>query len=702
MTEHTAIERAAGPRTLWGMSLTRVLGLMLVPAIIAGVFLWGLWDPTSRLSSVTAAVVNNDEPVEIDGQYTPLGRVLAAELIGSSDTQNFEWELTNDEGAAAGLASGEYMTVVTIPESFSAAATSLADGPDSATQATITIETSERAKLLDAALSQAVTQTAARVLNTQLGEAFVGNVFVGFAALGDGLATATDGAAQLADGQDQLADGAGQLADGVSQLADGVGALAGGAGELSQGAGELSQGVSQFADGVSQLSGGVSELSTGTSQLAGGLSVYADGVQELADGTTAAAGGSAQLAQGIDAYVTQVNGVIEPVLGGINQVTPQITELRDAIVSGEIPVPEDMRERLLGVIDQVLGAPTMLELALDGGNQLVSGAYASADGMVELADGAQDLASGAYGLAGGAGELAVGTGLLASELPALSAGAGQLASGAGALADGVGQFASGTAELASGTGELATGTSELADGVAQAATGTQELAEGLATAVAEIPKYTDAERERLAELAVNPVGTGDSEASLFSGSGAPLFLSISLWAGALALFMLLAPIWTRAREAALSEATITLRSAVPGLLVGALQGFIASLLVGLVLKVDVAEMFAYLATGVLVGAAFSLMNQGLVALFKGYGRFVAFIVLVAVFVGGIVSTAPGVLGAIGQFTPVGTAIAAFQNIAETGLPGLGTTLMLLVWAGLGFFVLGAAVHRARSPKRADD
>lgn len=694
-----AMPQQAGPKRLWGMPVTRALGLVLVPAIIAGVFLWGLWDPTSRLETVSAAVVNNDEPVEIDGQLTPLGRVLAAELIGSEDVENFTWELTNDEGASEGLATGEYVTVVTIPEDFSAAATSLSAGPADAVQATITIETSERAQLLDAALSQAVTQTAARVLNTQLGEAFVGNVFVGFAALGDGLAEASDGAAQLADGTGQLAGGVEQLADGVGQFASGAGELATGAGALSGGAAELSGGISEFASGVSQLEGGVNELSAGSSQLAGGLSAYADGVQELADGTRAAAGGSAQLAEGVDAYVGQINGVLDPLLGGLQQVTPQLTELRDAIAAGEIPVPDEMRDRVLALIDEVLGAPTMLELAIDGGNQLVAGAWASADGMVELADGADDLASGAYGLAGGAGELASGTGQLASQFPQLSQGAHQLASGAGELASGVGQIANGTQGLATGANELAAGTAELADGVTGVADGAGELADGLATAVQEIPRYSDDERERLAAVAVNPVTTGDGEASLFIGSGAPLFISIALWAGALALFMLIPPMWGRAREASLSEASITAKSAASGVVIGGLQGLIASLLVALVLGAGAADVAAYLFTGTIVGVAFSLMNQGLVALFKGCGRFVAFLALLIVFVAGIVSTTPGMLQAVSGITPIGTAISAFQNIAESGVPGLGTTLMLLVWAGIGFVVLGAAVHRARSPKR---
>ena len=36
-----------------------------VPLTAAGVLLWGLWNPTERLDTVTSAVVNLDEPVTV-------------------------------------------------------------------------------------------------------------------------------------------------------------------------------------------------------------------------------------------------------------------------------------------------------------------------------------------------------------------------------------------------------------------------------------------------------------------------------------------------------------------------------------------------------------------------------------------------------------------------------------------------------------
>ena len=59
----------------------------------------------------------------------PLGRQLTAGLVegNGNEDENLNWVISNTEDAAAGLADGTFRAVVTIPENFSAAATSTAD-----------------------------------------------------------------------------------------------------------------------------------------------------------------------------------------------------------------------------------------------------------------------------------------------------------------------------------------------------------------------------------------------------------------------------------------------------------------------------------------------------------------------------------------------------------------------------------------------
>lgn len=124
------------PRGVKKVSWLTLLGIVLVPLAIGGLLVWALWNPTDRLDQITAAVVNEDTPVEINGQTVPLGRQLAAGLVtggtettatssptpvpnvsGSDSSGNFTWVLTDKDDAAQGLADGTYATVVTIPPS---------------------------------------------------------------------------------------------------------------------------------------------------------------------------------------------------------------------------------------------------------------------------------------------------------------------------------------------------------------------------------------------------------------------------------------------------------------------------------------------------------------------------------------------------------------------------------------------------------
>ena len=623
-----------------------ILGLLLVPLTAAGVLLWGLWNPTDRLDTVTAAVVNLDEPVTVDGQMVPLGRVLAAELIDGDAETNFSWQLTDEEDAEKGLSDGRYATVVTIPENFSAAATSASKDVKTAQQATIDIQTSERGRLLDSALSNIVTSTATSVLNAQLGEQFVGGVFVGMSEIGKGVGGAADGATQLAHGGAALADGADQLASGANELASGTQQLASGARELAGGAGDLASGANTLAGGASELAGGV----------------------------RAAANGGAELAQTVNGYVGAVNGILEPLQGSMGPIADELRALRDRIVNNEIPFPSEAeKQQALDAIDATLQK------------------------LVETSGQVAGLIAWGNGVAGGANDSAAGQAALATGAEQFAAGAQQFAGGAGQLASGANELAAGTPTLAAGTSQLAGGIAGLAEGAHQAADGSTELAEGLHQAANEIPNYTKSERERISELATKPVKAQGANDELFNAAGVPLFAGIALWAGAFASFLVLAPLWRRTREAARGIGYVTMRSAWPAAVIGAVQGAVVGAILPMLMGYSFTQGLSFFGIATLAGLAFSLVIQGLSALLGGFGRFLSFALLVIAFAIGVISTAPPLLQAIGDASPIGTLFDGFQAIAM-GTGGVATTAFVLtLWAlaGLGLTAIAVARQRKR-------
>jgi putative membrane protein len=276
------LERANSSRRIGPWSL---LGLVLIPLLVAGGFLWANWNSDTRLTRVQAAVVNLDEPVKINGQPVPLGRQLTGGLVADNADRNFSWVLTDEQDASDGLESGRYAAVVTIPENFSRRATSFSKSdPDQVQPATLDVRTSDITGIADPVVGQAVTAAATRALNSSLTEQYLQNIYVGFNRLGKQFGTVADAAGTLSGGADQLANGLDGAASGSEELADGLV--------------KLDSGTSQLAVGARQLAGGVSGLATGLGTLAEQTSGLPAGARKLAKGARSAAEGSAELAGG--------------------------------------------------------------------------------------------------------------------------------------------------------------------------------------------------------------------------------------------------------------------------------------------------------------------------------------------------------------------------------------------------------------------
>ncbi|WP_265520140.1 hypothetical protein [Oerskovia flava] len=723
-----------------------VVAAVLMPVLVLGLLLWALWSPQDRLDTVKAAIVNNDEPVELDGQTVPLGRQLAAGLVsggdvalddtsaGASDdgdltstsTTNYDWEITDAEGAAAGLADGTYAAVVTIPEDFSAAATSFSGAAADAQQATIDVDTAPGGRVIDEALARIVTTAAATLMGTTLTENYVDGVLTGFTTLGeqlgeaadgaqelaDGTAEAGSGAQELADGADQVAGGAGDLATGVGELDSGARRLAGGAGDLATGARSLAGGAAQSAAGAAGLAGGAAELADGVDGLAGGARSLADGVTELdeqvgalPDQAQRLADGSQQVADGVDVLVgeleaagegvTELLGGLAAELGCAAPASPELEEICRTIAEAGAGLGEgggqlgELRAGAQEVADGNAALAAGLGALSAGTGELRTGAEALADGTEQTAVGAGDLATGARGLADGLGTLSGGAGTLATGAEELARGTSGLSGGVTALGDGATQLATGTEGVASGVGELAGGVGQLADGSA-------ELADGLGQATEEIPTYGDAERENLAGVVANPV-TAPGVDGLGTGSTGPLFAVVALWLGALALFVAFPAVPLRALGSTRSTVRLALSTlAVPAGL-GAVTGLVTGAVLAAVEGASAGGWLGLMGLGVLVSVTFVALNQALAAALGNVGRGISLLIAVLALATGVVATVPDALVAVRDLLPVGPATDALVAVAEPGAGGAGGDIAaLVVWSAVSVVVTILVVARRRT------
>ncbi|MET0296253.1 MAG: YhgE/Pip family protein, partial [Microbacterium sp.] len=594
MTAHSPIERARSRRPVTWLTL---VGVLLLPVIIGGILVASLYNPVERLDSMSAAIVNEDEPVTIDDQTVPLGRQLTAGLVDGSDDQpsNLDWTISNADDAAEGLADGTYAAVITIPSNFSAAATSTRPG-ETPEKATIEVQTPPDSLIVDDAITAQVASAAASVMGDQLSSVYLENVFLGFTTLGDQLGEAADGATQLADGATEAANGATQLADGMPQLSSGAASLASGATALQSGLGQLGAGAQGAADGANQLAAGVN---AGADQLVATGIVPAELTQVAGGAATATglaatnAGSAAASLQTLAATCTQSTEFCQQLgAAALSAGTASVILNGDGTSSNP-------------------GAATLTTLTSNGLGQLAAQAPAT------LADQLRTIAANVSTLAGGVGQVAGGIGQSA-------AGAGQLASGA--------------SQLAGGLDQAGAGATSLADGVQQLADGTGELAGGLTTAVDEVPTYTDSEAASLASVVANPVETEGVGTSLFGASAIPLLAMLALWFGGLGTFIALQAVSRRALSAREPSVALAFRAFLPAGALGAAQGLLVAGVVQLAASYEWGQWWAFAGITVVAGIAFAAVNQALVAVFGGAGRWISAVVGVLAVATGVVST----------------------------------------------------------------
>ncbi len=656
-----SIERARTRRPVTWLTL---IGVLLLPVVIGGILVAALYNPTERLESLNAAIVNEDEAVTIDDQLVPLGRQLTAGLVEGSEDQpsNLTWTISNEEDAAAGLADGTYAAVITIPENFSAAATSTRPG-ETPERATIEVQTPPDSLIVDDAITAQVTSAAASVMGEQLSQVYLENVFLGFTTLGDQLGEAATGAQSLADGADRAADGATQLADGMPQLASGASGLADGAGELQGGLGQIAGGIDGAADGARSLAGGLDLAAS---------KVVSEDLQQAADDTAAYAGDAAAETRSLALLL----GNPEPANGplGLAQTLGGLAQQCTAAGGSTAFCGQ------LGA-----AAATAGTAAQDAGTAATSAGYASgyaagtADGISTLMS---ETSAGLTEAAGGARELGTGLDQLAGATSQSASGAGQLSSGASQLADGVTQ---------AGTGAVS-----LADGVAPLADGTSTLADGLGEASGALPSYTDTEATSLADVVANPVAADGVGTSLFGASAIPLLSTLALWFGGLATFIALQAVSRRALTAREPSALLALRGFAPAAALGAAQGLLVAGIVQLAASYEWGQWWVFAGVSVVAGIAFAAVNQALVAVFGGAGRWISALIGVLAVATGVVSTVPGVLSEVAALMPTSPAYNGMLA-ALTETEGVGAAIAgLAIWSALALGATVLAVARRRT------
>ncbi len=394
----------------------------------------------------------------------------------------------------------------------------------------------------------------------------------------------------------------------------------------------------------------------------------ADGAEQLADGATQAAAGAQQFAEGLDQYT---NGVSR-LSSGLQTMRQQTAGLGDlgAGIQG-----------YAGGVSQMSGGLTALAQ-----NMAADPRFTSDPTLAPYLANLQQLSGGLAQLAGNGS--------------ALAAGAGSL----GQLSSGIAQTASGAAQLASNGAALDSGARELADGTAQLATGASELAAGLREGADRLGGGGETPSTDAAEVAADPVGLEVTTRNAVTQLGQIIgtyFVPLGLWAGALAIFLVLPRLSRRVLASTAGSGRVIGSEGVRAGAVAVVQAMLLVLLLHIAAGVSWALLPATLGFALVAALAFTAFHQ-LLTVGLGRAGLVISLLLLAVqlaSVGGVLPSQAlaGPFTWLGQVMPLGWATTGLQQIVAGGDTGLavGSALGLAAFGLLSVLLSRVVIRRAR-------
>lgn len=405
-----------------------LLGIVLIPALYAFIYLESVWDPASQTGHLPAAIVNLDRGTQANGTPVNLGADLVASL--KAGKQFGFYDAPDAEAAHAAVRTGGTLFALVIPADFSASAL----GAQAPGAGRLVVYASEGNNYAGAGFAKRFADELGHRLNASLSEKRW-TVVLGAAA------SASGSLEQLHQGVDKLRNGAAQLQAGVGKAEHGAGQLAAGGRDLSQGVGQLTEGMRQLGAGIRTLDArkpaaeDLNRLKAGAAQLADGHGQLEKAFPQMEDGARKLADGAHQLQE-------QSRGI--PIAG-----------TKVAAAAGQLG---------------------------DGAGQLRGALATAGQGETRLAAGSRELAKSVGQLSDGFAAYAGGVSMIAAKLPPDSS-LEQLAAGARTLQAGQGELHQGLVQLAAGSQQLRAGLDTLAAALPASAPAMAGTPGGLATSV---------------------------------------------------------------------------------------------------------------------------------------------------------------------------------------------------------------------------
>lgn len=430
--------------------------ISFIPILYSGFFLGSIWDPYGQTKNLPVAFVNEDKGASLNGKSLNVGESVEKKL---KDNHDLGWEFVSKQQADAGVNSGHFYAVVTIPSDFSQKAASITKSEPQ--QAVINFTTTPAKNYIGSLVSN---QAAAKVkssVSEQITQAYAKGILENLDKLGIGLDTAANGASTLHDGLGRLQSGAQTYVGGVKQLAVNQQSLTGGLAQLSDGSRKLQAGLgqlsnnlptesqlSQLSDGMKQLQSGINQLNASVRNPSPALVAQQNKVETEAQTLKKTVEDSkSDLSAAGDTLRTLDTQAAASSSKSTTISLPQISSIYRAFTEIQTIIEQTrtLREDLQALKQQLSAQQTQLQAGVstlnNGVNQLTPNAITAFNGYNSVRFANNQLLAGSASLTNGLSEAKSGSQKLAN-------GASLLESRSGALIDGTSQLAGGADTLA--------------------------------------------------------------------------------------------------------------------------------------------------------------------------------------------------------------------------------------------------------------
>lgn len=637
-----------------------VLGLLfvlLIPTVFAGLYLWSNEDPYGKRDQVPVAVVNLDQPAQVESATVNAGDRLVREL-GADPI--FAWHFVDQDEAEQGLADGTYYMIVEIPPEFSA---NLVSGSgDAPERANVNLRLNDATGYLTELLVASAQPRLEAAINRAAIGAYLESVFANLDTIRTAVRAAADSAGKMAADMATALTQATDLSTAVSTAKQSSSTVVG---DLATAKSSSAALVTSSGDAKASSASAVTALGTATTA-ASTLSSAAD----------SAASSASSLASSVGPSVAAIDAAA-PALGqSAANVEAATSDTSDLVTQSLNPTVADLN-RVVGTLspdDQAKVADAMRSLN-SVNSQLGQSSSQAAAQAVAVNSSAATVTNAASGLSGAGSELtslATNTATVSAGMSGLYDNVSSASSSASSVDSAVNGMAgqAGDLDASIGAAQLAaqstddsltpaeTNSATLVSTLTTVNSAASELATGLSDAADRIPTLAPSQQADTEQVLSSPADLTvliDNPAVVYGRGMAPITFGMAIWVFAIAVFLLLRPIAAGALLARASSLRIAFAGWLPPLAMGVVGSLLLFGIAWLGLHLDPVNAGAAVGVIALGVACFTAITHLLRTWLGVAGTAIAFVLLMVQFT------------ASGGLYPMPTTPAPFQVI-EKGLP----------------------------------